>query len=182
MRLTQCWVVLGTPLIEDFGFITSHAQSTACTYCIGAVKSDVVHRIVVCLALWLQSGEAEQIVHIRWPRHWQQALGRLVRKRHKDSLPDVISYRSAISASDQCEQWQQTLVLLVEMRHNDLLPDVISYKSAISACVKSGKWHHALGLLLRRRHNDLLPDVITCSCAISVCEKGEKGNVQWDCS
>ena len=50
-----------------FGSITSHAQSTACTYFIGAVKSDVVHRIVVCWALWLQSGEAEQIVHIRSP-------------------------------------------------------------------------------------------------------------------
>ena len=52
---------------EDCGSITSHAQSTAATHVICAVKSDVVHRIVVCWALWLQSGEAEQIVHIRWP-------------------------------------------------------------------------------------------------------------------
>ena len=48
LRLTQCWVVLGTPPIEDFGSISSHAQSTAATYFICAVKSDVVHRIVVC--------------------------------------------------------------------------------------------------------------------------------------
>ena len=38
----QCWVVLWTPN-EDFGCITSHAQSTAATYFTGAVKSDVVH-------------------------------------------------------------------------------------------------------------------------------------------
>jgi len=62
----QCWVVLWTP-IEDYGCITSHAQSTAATYFTGAVKSDVVHLIVVCWAFLLQSFGAEQIVHIRWP-------------------------------------------------------------------------------------------------------------------
>ena len=81
----------------------------------------------VMVAVW----EAEQIVH-------------------KDSLPDVISYRSAISASDQCEQWQQTLALLVEMRHRELLPDVISYNVAVKACVKSGQRQHALGLLSKK--------------------------------
>ena len=53
----QCWVVafLGLnsagwsygPPIEDFCGVTSHAQSTAATYLTGAVKSDVVHLIVV---------------------------------------------------------------------------------------------------------------------------------------
>ena len=56
----------GTPN-EDFGCITSHAQSTAATHVICAVTSDVVHRIVVCWALWLQFEDAEQIVHIRLP-------------------------------------------------------------------------------------------------------------------
>ena len=55
------------PPIEDFGCITSHAQSTAATYFTGAVKSDVVHLIVVCLAFLLQSFGAEQILHTRWP-------------------------------------------------------------------------------------------------------------------
>ena len=61
----QCWVVVWTP-IEDFGSITSRAQSKAATYFIGAVKSDVVHIIVACWALLLQSFGAEQIVHNRW--------------------------------------------------------------------------------------------------------------------
>ena len=59
-------MVLWTPNAE-FGCITSHAQSTAATYFTGAVKSDVVHLIVVCWALLLQSFGAEQIVHSRWP-------------------------------------------------------------------------------------------------------------------
>ena len=62
----QCWVVLWTPN-EDFGCITSHAQSTAATHVICAVTSDVVHRIVVCWAVWLQFEDAEQIVHMRLP-------------------------------------------------------------------------------------------------------------------
>ena len=45
----QCWGILWTP-IEDFGCITSHAQSTAATYFTGAVKSDVVHLIVTRLS------------------------------------------------------------------------------------------------------------------------------------
>ena len=53
-----CWVVPWNP-IEDFGCITSRAQSTAATYFIGAVKSDVVHFIVVCWALLFQSFGAE---------------------------------------------------------------------------------------------------------------------------
>ena len=52
---------------EDFGCITSHAQSTAATYFICAVRSDVVHLIVVCWAFLLQSFGAEQIGHTRWP-------------------------------------------------------------------------------------------------------------------
>ncbi len=62
----QCWVVLWT-LNEDFGCISSHAQSTAATYFTVAVKSDVVHLIMVCWALLLQSFGAEQIVRPRWP-------------------------------------------------------------------------------------------------------------------
>ena len=56
----QCWVVLWT-LIEDFGCIASHAQSTAATYFTVAVKSDVVHLIMVCWVLLLQSFGAAQI-------------------------------------------------------------------------------------------------------------------------
>ena len=62
----QCWVVLWIS-IEDYGRITSHAQSTAATHLIFAVNSDVVHLIVICWALLLQSLGAEQIVHTRLP-------------------------------------------------------------------------------------------------------------------
>ena len=48
-------------LIEDFGCIASHAQSTAATYFTVAVKSDVVHLIMVCWVLLLQSFGAAQI-------------------------------------------------------------------------------------------------------------------------
>ena len=61
-----CWVVLWTP-VEDYGCITSHAQSTFATFFTFAVKSHVVHLIVVCWALLLQSFGAELIVHTRWP-------------------------------------------------------------------------------------------------------------------
>ena len=62
-----CWVVLCTT-IEDYGCITSHAQSTAATYFLAAGKSDVIHLIVVCWALLFQSLGGEHIVHIRWLR------------------------------------------------------------------------------------------------------------------
>ena len=55
------------PPNEDFGCITSHAQSTVATYNTGAVSPDVVHLIVVCWAFLLQYLVAEQIVHTRWP-------------------------------------------------------------------------------------------------------------------
>ena len=61
----QCWVVLWTT-IEDYGCITSHAQSTAATYFLAAGKSDVIHLIVVCWALLFQFFGGEHIVHIRW--------------------------------------------------------------------------------------------------------------------
>ena len=60
----QCWVILWTPN-EDFGCITSHAQSTAATCFTGAVKSDVVHLIMVCWVLLLQSFGTEHIGHTR---------------------------------------------------------------------------------------------------------------------
>ena len=43
--------------------LLSHAQSTAHTYFTGAVKSDVVHLIMVCWAFLLRSFGAEQICH-----------------------------------------------------------------------------------------------------------------------
>ena len=52
---------------EDFGSITSHAQSSAATYFICSVRFVVVHLIVVCWALLLQSVGAEQIGQARWP-------------------------------------------------------------------------------------------------------------------
>ena len=55
------------PPTQDFGSSTSHAQSTTARCFIGAVKSDVVHLIMECWALLLQSFGVEQIVHTRWP-------------------------------------------------------------------------------------------------------------------
>ena len=56
----QCWVGPWTPN-EDFGCITSHAQSTAATYFAVAVKSDVVYLIMVCLVLLLQLLELNRL-------------------------------------------------------------------------------------------------------------------------
>ena len=53
--------------IEDFGCISSHAQSTTNTYFSGAVNSDVAHVIMVCWAFLLQSFGAEQIGDTKWP-------------------------------------------------------------------------------------------------------------------
>ena len=64
----QCWVVLWTP-IEDYGCITSHAQSTAAKYFTSAVKSDVVHLIMVCWVFLLQLFGAAQIGHTKWTKN-----------------------------------------------------------------------------------------------------------------
>ena len=56
----RCWVVLWIP-IEDYGCITSLAQSTAATHFIFAVKSDVVHLIVVCWALCCSLSELNSL-------------------------------------------------------------------------------------------------------------------------
>ena len=68
----QCWVGPWTPN-EDFGCITSHAQSTAATYFAVAVKSDVVYLIMVCLVLLLQLLELNRLAtlgcrHAFFPR------------------------------------------------------------------------------------------------------------------
>ena len=69
VRHSCCCTVLGVLWIpvEDYGCITFHAQSTAAPHFILTVKSDVVHLIVVCWVLLLQSFVAERIVHTRWP-------------------------------------------------------------------------------------------------------------------
>ena len=63
----QCLVVLWTPN-EDFGCITSRAQSTAATCATGEVKSDVVHLIMVCWVFLLQLFGAAQIGHTKWTK------------------------------------------------------------------------------------------------------------------
>ena len=69
VRHSCCCTVLGVLWIpvEDYGCITFHAQSTAAPHFTLTVKSDVVHLIVVCWVLLLQSFVAERIVHTRWP-------------------------------------------------------------------------------------------------------------------
>ena len=47
--------------------------------------------------------------------------------------PDVITYKSAISASQKGQQWERALSLLPEMRSSWLEAKVISYISAILA-------------------------------------------------
>ena len=56
----QCWVVSWT-LNEDLCCIASNAQGTAATCFIGAVKSDVVYLIMVCLVLLLQLLELDRL-------------------------------------------------------------------------------------------------------------------------
>ena len=60
----------------------------------------------------------------------------LARKRMNCWVPNVISYKSPLSACEKCGQWQHALGLLVlslEMQHNHWLPNVISYISSKNA-------------------------------------------------
>ena len=50
----QCWLVLWAPHGRLWLYYI-HAQSIVATYFTGAVKSDVVHLIMVCWAFLLQS-------------------------------------------------------------------------------------------------------------------------------
>ena len=68
----QCWVVLWTT-IEDYGCITSHAQSTAAAYLTGAVKSDLRSKHIKglqCERLLLRSS---------WPAAFIKPCTRFVR-------------------------------------------------------------------------------------------------------
>ena len=60
-----CWVFCGPPLKTMAVLHPMH--STAAPHFTLTVKSDVVHLIVVCWVLLLQSFVAERIVHTRWP-------------------------------------------------------------------------------------------------------------------
>ena len=93
--------------MADFGSITSHAQSTAATYFIGAVKSDV--------AVWLQSGEAEQIVHIRWPTE-TFAHARVDVKPMSISFMSIPSRNKAwiAAASSACPKYSAFRQLIME--------------------------------------------------------------------
>ena len=94
----QCWAVCWArlPPIEDFGSITSHAQSTAATYFTSAVKSVVVHLVMVCGVLLLQSFGAEQIGHTRWPTN-------IFAHACVEVKPISIPFRASLPATKQAE-------------------------------------------------------------------------------
>ena len=117
---------------------------------------------------------------------WPHTVGMLVKRRRSDSLPDVSTYRTAISA---CEKGEKGSV------HYDF-----SWRSdTVNCCPTSSTivllWKlHALGLLVGMRNNDslpncyqrlwsdirhnhLLPDVISHRSAISACGKCEPNGI-----
>ena len=58
------WVVLWTPEVRPWLYYITCTEHSCY---ILAVKSDEVHLIMVCWAFLLQSFEAENLVHTRWP-------------------------------------------------------------------------------------------------------------------
>eukprot|EP00973_Karenia_brevis_P067869 9441937-Karenia_brevis.AAC.1 len=55
---------------------------------------------------------------------------------------DVISFSSAITASEKGGQWEHVASLPDRMRAAAMASDVISFSAAISACGNGGQWEH----------------------------------------
>ena len=112
-------------------------------------------------------------------------------------LPDVITYRAAISACVKGGQWQKSLGHLAQMRNVGVLPhvitynaaicawwkmscvrvlpDVITYSALISACETGDQWQQALEIFEHILGARLQRHTVTYNAAISDCEKGNRG-------
>jgi pentatricopeptide repeat protein len=71
---------------------------------------------------------------------WEQTLSMLFARQSFGLDPDVISYNSAITSYEKCEQWERALNMLLAMWSYTLEPDGISYSVAISACERGEQW------------------------------------------
>ncbi|CAK0875783.1 unnamed protein product, partial [Prorocentrum cordatum] len=104
---------------------------------------------------------------------WQRALALLSEMPEAKLKPNVLSYRSGISACEKCGQWQPALALLSEMPEATLEPNVISLQSwdqrvregrAVAAC--AGTAERAAGREAGARR------LVSCTTGISACGKG----------
>ena len=67
------------------------------------------------------------------------------------TIPDLVSYNTAMGACGKAGRWREALALLEELKVRSLDPDAISYNAAAAACARAKEWELALGVVERGR-------------------------------
>ena len=93
------------------------------------------------------------------------------------SVPDIISYGTAVSACEKEGRWEEAVYLLSRLPEVRIAGDLSFYNAVISASEKGSRWQMALRLLPMISVLRLEADVVSYSSAISACQKCEEWRV-----
>eukprot|EP00434_Breviolum_minutum_P002786 symbB.v1.2.002448.t2/scaffold99.1/size346285/4 len=91
------------------------------------------------------------------------------------TMPNTISYKTAIWACSDCGSWTMALELLREVWLEGLVTSMYTFTGAILACARAGEWQRSLILLADARTQLLSPDVPSHAAAIHACSEA----AQW---
>ncbi|CAE8680195.1 unnamed protein product, partial [Polarella glacialis] len=102
--------------------------------------------------------------------HWQAALELLRSTGRSGGVElNLITFNSAITATERGLQWTHALWLLQDVRERGIEPGVITFSAAISAVGKCGVWAQALNLLAAMCAQRLEGSVIGSASALLAC-------------
>lgn len=106
------------------------------------------------------------------PGTWFLALS-ILDEANEWGFADLVSFSTAISASEQSDNWQIALALLCKVKELKLQLNTITYNSAINVLGKMHEWQGAL-LLLSEVSRQLPCTLVSYNSAITACARASQ--------